>query len=571
MDGHSKGMLKGITAFIAKTDLASPELVLEAQKYHEKTGQSPISYLIEKGAMDQDVFAEKASEAYNIQLIDVFSLPRDSFPTQYIKRSVVRKYQVLPISLKGNVLTIAGSDPLALEPTQHFRFSTGLEVNFVLAKDTDLKSLINQMLHKQSGEMLSYFDDDIEELNIEIINEQTKKEHDDEGQIDIDHAPIAKFINKIILEAVQQGASDIHFEPYEHTFRIRFRLDGVMLEIASPPNILASRITSRLKIMSNLDIAERRLPQDGRFRMQTPEDQSIDFRVSSCPTLFGEKIVLRILDSSIAKIGIDKLGYTPSQKLDFLSSLEKSQGLILITGPTGSGKTVSLYTGLNILNTPAMNISTAEDPVEINLPGINQVNINTKAGFDFPSALRSFLRQDPDIIMVGEVRDLETAEIAIKAAQTGHLVLSTLHTNSAPETVTRLMNMGIEPYNITGSVSLIIAQRLARKLCSYCKEAEKVPDATLLEFGLTEKQVQAKPIIYKNIGCGQCNRGYKGRVGIFEVMPISDDMRKVILNKGNAIDIAGQAQREEVDTLRQSALKKVIDGIISLEEASRVT
>jgi type IV pilus assembly protein PilB len=395
----------------------------------------------------------------------------------------------------------------------------------------------------------------------------------DEGveRADVEDAPIVRFVNKVMLDAIKRGASDIHFEPYERAYRIRFRLDGVLKEVASPPVQLAIKLAARLKVMSRLDIAERRVPQDGRIKMKITKNRAIDFRVSTCPTLFGEKIVMRILDSSSAMLGIDALGYEPFQKKLYLECLARPHGMILVTGPTGSGKTVSLYTGLNILNTEDTNISTAEDPVEIMLPGINQVNINPKVGLTFPGALRAFLRQDPDVIMVGEIRDLETAEIAIKAAQTGHLVLSTLHTNDAPKTLTRLVDMGVKPYAIATSVSLIIAQRLARRLCKNCKAKLDVPEEALLKEGFTHEQIATDLQIFGPVGCPQCTDGYKGRVGIYEVMPVTEEIGRIIMAGGSALDIKEQAAAEGIWNLRQSALKKVADGVTSLDEVNRVT
>jgi type IV pilus assembly protein PilB len=395
----------------------------------------------------------------------------------------------------------------------------------------------------------------------------------DEGveRADVEDAPIVRFVNKVMLDAIKRGASDIHFEPYERSYRIRFRLDGVLKEVATPPVQLAIKLAARLKVMSRLDIAERRVPQDGRIKMKISKNRAIDFRVSTCPTLFGEKIVMRILDSSSATLGIDLLGYEPFQKQLYLDCLARPHGMILVTGPTGSGKTVSLYTGLNILNTEDTNISTAEDPVEIMLPGVNQVNINPKVGLTFPGALRAFLRQDPDVIMVGEIRDLETAEIAIKAAQTGHLVLSTLHTNDAPKTLTRLVDMGVKPYAIATSVSLIIAQRLARRLCTHCKARVEVPEEALLKEGFAADEIATGLKIFGPVGCTQCTDGYKGRTGIYEVMPVSEEIGRIIMTGGSVLDIKEQAVREGVWGLRQSALHKVKLGITSLDEINRVT
>jgi len=382
---------------------------------------------------------------------------------------------------------------------------------------------------------------------------------------------VVRFVNKVLLDAIKKGASDIHFEPYEKRYRVRLRVDGVLREIASPPVSMGGRLSARIKVMSRMDTAERRIPQDGRIKMRISKNKAIDFRVNTCPTLFGEKIVLRILDASAAKLGIDMLGYEPEQKKLYLDALANPYGMILVTGPTGSGKTVSLYTGLNILNTEDRNISTAEDPVEINLEGINQVNMNPKVGLDFNSALRAFLRQDPDIIMVGEIRDLETASIAIKAAQTGHMVMSTLHTNDAPQTLSRLINMGVPPFNIASAVNLIIAQRLARRLCENCKVEDNIPEKALLEEGFTQQDIDGGLKLYKAVGCDQCDKGYKGRVGIYQVLKLSEEMGRIIMREGNAMELADQAQKEGVADLRQSGLKKVKDGVTSLEEINRVT
>ena len=428
--------------------------------------------------------------------------------------------------------------------------------------------------------ILRVFESESNALDIDEFDEQdlANIEIDDgtgvvqqENEIDKDDQPIVIYINKLLMDAIRKGASDLHFEPYEKTYRVRFRVDGILHEMGSPPSYLSSRLAARLKVMSKMDIAEKRIPQDGRIKLKVSAKKSIDFRVSSLPTLFGEKIVLRILDSSIAMMGIEMLGYEDDQRALYEENLQRPQGMILVTGPTGSGKTVSLYTGLNILNTEERNISTAEDPVEINLAGVNQVHINNKAGLNFSSALRAFLRQDPDVVMVGEIRDLETADIAIKAAQTGHLVLSTLHTNSAAETITRLVNMGVPGYNIASSVTLIIAQRLARRLCEHCKSPENIPTEELIKLGFTETQVATEPTFYKPVGCDKCSGGYKGRVGIYETMPISEAIGRAIMVGGNSIEISDIARSEGVNDLRQSGLLKALKGVTSLAEINRVT
>jgi type IV pilus assembly protein PilB len=519
--------------------------------------------------MNQYEFATEAAKAFRLRLLDIKQVSFDHLPYQHIHEKL-RKTQALPLYQRGHKLYIAVSDPLNLESIKQYRFQTGLDTEMILVPDKDLRDTIDQVLQKRASQSLAEFDASLEEVNLDVVNE---KEQQFEPQTEASEleAPVVKFVNKIILDAIQQGASDIHFEPYEKNYRVRFRLDGILKEVASPPKSLAPKLTSRLKIMSNMDIAEKRLPQDGRFKMQIAKTSSIEFRVASCPSLYGEKVVMRILDPSKAQIDIDQLGYQPKQKEKFINALYQSQGMILVTGPTGSGKTVSLYTGLNMLNTPDQNISTVEDPVEINLPGINQVTINNKAGLTFASALKAFMRQDPDIIMVGEIRDLETAETAVKASQTGHLVLSTLHTNNASETIARLMNMGVANYNIAASVHLIIAQRLARRLCPYCKKEESVPDESLLQLGFTQKQINQKPVLYQPEGCRHCTDGYKGRVGIFEVLPISEKMKMLILNNAKSTEIAEQAQKENIHNLRQAGIEKVIQGVTSLAEINRVT
>jgi type IV pilus assembly protein PilB len=456
-----------------------------------------------------------------------------------------------------------------MQALDEFKFNTGLTTEAILVQEDQLDSFIDKAISAMDDDMDDMLlDDDLENLDIEAGEEE---EGDAPTQNDANDAPVVKYVNKILVDAINKGASDIHFEPYEKRYRVRYRVDGILAEVASPPINIAAKLTARVKVMSRMDIAERRVPQDGRIKLKLSKKRSIDFRVNSCPTLFGEKIVLRILDASSAQLGIDALGYEPEQKEKYMNALANPYGMILVTGPTGSGKTVSLYTGLNILNVPETNISTAEDPVEINLEGINQVNVNAKVGLTFSEALRAFLRQDPDIVMVGEIRDLETAEIAIKAAQTGHLVLSTLHTNDAPQTLTRLMNMGVPPFNIATAVSLIIAQRLGRRLCKNCKTVDDLPSEVLLEEGFTQEDLDEDFTLYKPVGCDQCSNGYKGRVGIYQVMTISDEMTRLIMTGANSIDLADQARKEGIDDLRRSALKKIKQGIIGLEEANRIT
>jgi len=480
---------------------------------------------------------------------------------------LVRKHQALPLYVRGNRLFIAISDPTNISATDEIKFHTGLSVDAILVEDDKLRAAIDKYLESQDTTMGDLDDSDLDDLDVDHQDDK----QDDVSASDADDAPIVKYVNKMLLDAIKGGASDLHFEPYEKTYRVRYRTDGILHEVSKPSIKLAPKISARLKVMSQLDISERRIPQDGRIKLKLSKSKSIDFRVNTLPTLWGEKIVLRILDANSAKMGIDALGYEPEQKELYLNALHQPQGMILVTGPTGSGKTVSLYTGLNILNTPETNISTAEDPVEINLEGINQVNVNTKVGLGFPEALRSFLRQDPDVIMVGEIRDLETASIAIKAAQTGHMVMSTLHTNSAPETLTRMINMGVPAFNIATSVSLIIAQRLARRLCSNCKEPADIPNETLEKEGFTKQQIETGFTVYKPKGCDKCSKGYKGRVGIYEVVSVTPSLAQMIMAEATSIEIAAQADKEGFNNLRKSALVKAIEGVTSLEEVERVT
>jgi len=504
------------------------------------------------------------SQAISLDLehYDVISIPED-----LRNEKLIRKTDMLPLGKRGRNMYLAVVDPTNIQTIEDFEFNTGLNAEVVVVEYDKLQKLIDKLFDNSLGGDFDNSDWDLGSLGI------TQEDDEDGGagvQVDKEDQPIIAFINKMLLDAIRKGASDLHFEPYEKTYRIRFRIDGILHEVASPPVALSTRLSARLKVMSRLDIAEKRVPQDGRIKLKLSAKKSIDFRVSTLPTLWGEKIVMRILDSDSAMLGIDVLGYEEHQKQLYLQALAQPQGMILVTGPTGSGKTVSLYTGLAILNTTETNISTAEDPVEINLPGVNQVQVNPRAGLTFASALKSFLRQDPDVVMVGEIRDLETAEIAIKAAQTGHLVLSTLHTNSAPETLTRLLNMGVPSYNVASSVSLIIAQRLARRLCSHCKQQEHLPEVELLKQGFTAEQLPTVKV-FKPVGCDHCTNGYKGRVGIYEVMPVSGVMADIIMQGGNSLDIASQAQKEGVNNLRQSGLIKAAAGLTSLAEVNRVT
>ena len=559
----------GLALRLINDGLISEENASKAQQKAREDQISLASYLVKNDYVQASALANCASMEFGIPLLDLDVLDLDSIPISLVPEKLIRQHHALPIQKRGNRLFVAISDPMNLVALDEFKFNTGISTEPVLVEEDKLGEILDKALEMgdTSMSMDGLLDDDLDNLEFSDTEDSPT---DDAGDSEIDDTPIVRFVHKVLLDAINKKASDIHFEPYERTFRVRFRIDGILEEIASPPITLGPRISARLKVMSRLDISERRVPQDGRIKMQLSKKRAIDFRVNTCPTLFGEKIVLRILDPSSAMLGIDVLGYEEEQKQLYLDALAKPYGMILVTGPTGSGKTVSLYTGLNILNTPDRNISTAEDPSEINMPGVNQVNVRPKVGLTFASALRAFLRQDPDVIMVGEIRDLETAEIAIKAAQTGHLVLSTLHTNDAPQTLTRLANMGVPPFNIASAVSLIIAQRLARKLCDHCKTVDDIPQEALTEEGFKKSDLK-NLTIYRAVGCDQCTNGYKGRVGIYQVMPVSEAMGRIIMEGGNSLQLADQAAKEGIPDLRLSGLKKVKDGVISLEEVNRVT
>jgi len=530
-----------------------------------------VTQLVTSGAASARDIAVAASVEYGVPLFDLNSLAVDLETVRTVSDKLLGKHRVLPLFKRGKRLYLGVADPTNLHAIDEVKFQTGLSVEAIVVEDDKLQKLLDKAIEQVDTSMPNLGDE--EGVDLEAL-EVSGGEEELEGAVsrdDVEDAPIVRFVNKVMLDAIRRGASDIHFEPYEKIYRVRYRIDGVLKEIAQPPVQLAMKISARLKVMSRLDIAERRVPQDGRIKMRLSKTRAIDFRVSTCPTLFGEKIVTRILDPSQAMLGIDALGYEPFQRQIYLDNLARPQGMILVTGPTGSGKTVSLYTGLNILNREDTNISTAEDPAEINLPGVNQVNVNNKVGLTFATALRAFLRQDPDVVMVGEIRDLETAEIAIKAAQTGHLVLSTLHTNDAPQTLTRLVDMGVKPYAIATSVSLIIAQRLARRLCNNCKHLLDVPTEALRKEGFREDDIAAGIKIYGPKGCSNCNEGYKGRVGIYQVMPVTEALGRIIMAGGNAIDIGDQAAKEGVWDLRRAGLEKVRQGLTSLEEINSVT
>lgn len=566
--------LTGLAKRLVKDGLLEEGAARKALEASNKEKRPLAQYLANSGAVDPRRIAMAASDEFGTPLLDLASLLEPTLPKGFVDSKLVQKHQSLPLFKRGNRLFVAVADPTNLHALDEIKFNTGLNTEAVLVEADKLDKAIDTYLNaaeESIGDALGGLDDEDLDLDIEAVDEDSGPK----GEVDkeADEAPIVRFINKVLLDAIKTGASDIHFEPYEKMYRVRFRIDGILHEVAKPPVNLAIRIAARLKVMSQMDISERRIPQDGRIKMKISKSRAIDFRVNTLPTLFGEKVVLRILDSSAAKLGIDALGYEEDQKKMYMDALAQPQGMILVTGPTGSGKTVSLYTGLNILNTKERNISTAEDPVEINLEGINQVHVKNKVGLTFAEALRSFLRQDPDVVMVGEIRDLETAEIAIKAAQTGHLVLSTLHTNSAPETLTRLMNMGVPTFNVATTVSLIIAQRLARRLCPSCKRpADDIPDDILKEEGFFEIGVPREEFtLFHPEGCDKCTNGYKGRVGVYEVVRITPEISRIIMEGGNSIEIADAAAKAGFNNLRKSALRKAAAGLTSLEEANRVT
>ena len=571
MNANATANLVGITGIPRRLVLDGVLAEADARKALDESTKlkKPVHlYLLEKKLVTAAHVAGANAIEFGMPLFDTAALDFNQAATKLVAEDLITKNNALPLYKRGNRLFVAISDPTNTQALDEIKFAANLTVEPILVDEDKLRRAIEVAL-TQTDKM-----DDSDSEGLETL-ESTGG--DDEGEPNLadakgsDDTPVVRFVNKVLLDAIKRGASDIHFEPYETEFRVRLRMDGILRSVAKAPVKLHPRITARLKVMAQLDIAERRLPQDGRIKLNISKTKQMDFRVSTCPTLFGEKVVLRLLDGSAAKLGIDKLGYEEDQKKLYLEALAKPYGMILVTGPTGSGKTVSLYTGLNILNTEERNISTAEDPVEIRVPGINQVQMNVKKGMTFAAALRSFLRQDPDVIMVGEIRDLETAEIAVKAAQTGHLVLSTLHTNDAPQTVSRLMNMGIAPYNITSSVTIIIAQRLARRLHDACKKPINLPENALLAEGFTHDEIKAGITLYEPVGCDDCNDGYKGRVGIYQVMPMAENIQKIILEGGNALQIAEASLAAGVRDLRGSALYKARQGITSLAEINRVT
>ena len=558
--------LSGLARQLVLAELLDEKSAQQATLQAQRNHLSLVTYLVQNKLIKSRPLAELAADQFGIAYFDLSSLDKESQPKDVVSEKLIRQHRVLPLWKRGNKLFVGASDPTNQQAITDIQFSTGLNAEVILVEDDKLGDAIDKFFDNASSGMEDLGDVDLDGFDIENPDEDRQEA----AGGDADDAPVVRFVNKMLLDAIKGGSSDLHFEPYEKTYRVRFRTDGILHEVARPPIQLAPRISARLKVMAALDISERRKPQDGRIKMRISKTKAIDFRVNTLPTLWGEKIVMRILDPSSAQMGIDALGYEEAQKDLYMSALKQPQGMILVTGPTGSGKTVSLYTGLNILNTPDVNISTAEDPVEINLEGINQVNVNPKQGMDFTAALRAFLRQDPDIIMVGEIRDLDTASIAVKAAQTGHMVMSTLHTNSAAETLTRLRNMGVPSFNIATSVNLIIAQRLARKLCNSCKKEVDVPKDVLIAEGFPEDKIGTFKI-YGPVGCENCKGGYKGRVGIYEVVKNTPSLQRIIMEEGNSIDIATQMRKDGFNDLRASGLLKAMQGVTSLEEVNRVT
>ncbi|MBS0312935.1 MAG: type IV-A pilus assembly ATPase PilB [Proteobacteria bacterium] len=561
-------LLSGLGRALVQHDLLRQQDAEQVQTHANATSVSFVEELISSKRITATKLAEFAAHTFGVPLFDLSAFDTTTIHQDWIDVKLIAARRALPLHKRGNRLFVAVSDPTNLQALEEFRFKTSLIAEPIVVEDDKLARAIATVAERNDKTLASL--DVGDDIDLDIKADDGQPQEEESG--DVDDAPVVRYIQKILIDAINSSVSDIHFEPYEKFYRIRYRLDGVLVEVAKPPLVIKDKIASRIKVISKLDISEKRIPQDGRMKLQLTKNRSIDFRVSTLPTLYGEKIVMRILDSSNAMLGIDALGYDPDQKEALLAAIGRPYGMILVTGPTGSGKTISLYTCLGLLNKPGINISTAEDPAEINLPGVNQVNVNDKAGLTFAAALKSFLRQDPDIIMVGEIRDLETAEIAIKAAQTGHLVLSTLHTNDAPATLVRLSNMGVAAFNIASSVLLITAQRLARRLCVACKQPADIPVEVLLTAGFKESDIDGTWAPYRPVGCDICKgSGYKGRVGIYEVMPISEETQRIIMSNGNTLDIAAQAKREGVRNLRESGLLKVKQGITSLEEIEAVT
>ncbi len=562
--------ISGLARALAQSGLMSEYEAETLQTQAQSANVSFVEQVLAGKRMTAQQLAVFASRAFGTPLLDLSTFDMDQVHREYVDLKIAQARRVLPLYKRSNKLYVAISDPANLQALEEVRFKTNLVPEPIVVEDDKLGQAIAKMV-EQSGASIKDIAN-LEDIEVGLEDGNAPSSSSIEDEADVEDAPVVKYIQKLLTDAIAIGASDIHFEPYERYFRVRYRIDGILSEITQPPLAIKDKVASRIKVISKLDISEKRVPQDGRMKLVLSKAKSIDFRVSTLPTLYGEKIVMRILDSSGVKLGIEALGYDPDQKESLMHAIGRPYGMILVTGPTGSGKTVSLYTCLNILNQPGVNISTAEDPCEIQLPGVNQVNVNDKAGLSFAAALKSFLRQDPDIIMVGEIRDLETADIAIKAAQTGHLVLSTLHTNDAPTTLTRLLNMGVAPFNVASSVILITAQRLGRRLCTHCKKPEDIPPEALLRAGFTQEDLDGSWTPYGAVGCDHCKgTGYKGRVGVYQVMPITDEMRLLIMRNGNALDIAAQASKEGIKDLRQSGLIKVKLGVMSLEEVEAIT
>lgn len=561
--------LTGLARQLVLAQVIEEQVASKAVQQAQRNQTPLVTYLVQNKLVNSRLLAQQAAEQFGVPHMDLSTLDREQQPKGIISEKLARQHRAVPLWKRANKLFIGVSDPTLQQAVTDIQFSTGLNTEMILVEDDKLDAAIDHYFDSGDGKGMADLGDIDLDDGLEVETD-TDPNGDGAAGGDADDAPVVRFVNKMLLDAIKGGSSDLHFEPYEKAYRVRFRTDGVLHEVAKPPIQLANRIAARLKVMASLDISERRKPQDGRIKMKVSKTKSIDFRVNTLPTLWGEKIVMRILDPTSAQMGIDALGYEEEQKELYMAALKQPQGMILVTGPTGSGKTVSLYTGLNILNTPDVNISTAEDPVEINLEGINQVNVNPRQGMDFTQALRAFLRQDPDIIMVGEIRDLDTASIAVKAAQTGHMVMSTLHTNSAAETLTRLRNMGVPSFNIATSVNLIIAQRLARKLCGHCKKEVDIPKEVQAQEGFPADKIGTFKL-YGPVGCDACKGGYKGRVGIYEVVKITPALQRIIMEEGNSIDIAAQMRKDGFNDLRTSGLLKAMQGVTSLEEINRVT
>ncbi|WP_124949545.1 type IV-A pilus assembly ATPase PilB [Sulfuriferula thiophila] len=560
--------LTGLARALVSQQWLTEEEAEALMKQAKSSNEHFVTQVLNSKKIKAIKLAEFAATQFGFPYFDLSAIDPEVIPKKILDPKLIHSRRVIALYQRGNRLSVAVSDPTNLQAIDEIKFQTNQAVDIIVVEDDKLGKLITELGESENNTLASI---DTEDLDLDFTDDEALAKANEADTQDIDDAPVVRYLQKILLDAINDGVSDIHFEPYEKFYRIRYRLDGILREVAQPPLAIKDKLSSRIKVISKLDISEKRVPQDGRMKLVLSKNRAIDFRVSTLPTLYGEKIVMRILDPTSATLGIDALGYDPQQKELLLNAVQRPYGMVLVTGPTGSGKTVSLYTCLNILNQPGVNIATAEDPAEINLPGVNQVNVNDKAGLTFSAALKSFLRQDPDVIMVGEIRDLETAEIAIKAAQTGHMVLSTLHTNDAPSTLTRLMNMGIAPFNIASSVILITAQRLARRLCK-CKQPADIPEAALLRAGFKQEELDGSWRPYRAVGCDICKgSGYKGRLGIYQVMPITDSMTRIIMNNGNAIDIADQARKDGVRDLRRSGLDKVRSGLTSLEEIESVT